>query len=98
MTTNKSIKLWDGLELTISEKDWMFLCENRFFSDTPTTEDVITEFITGTGITKNKPHLWNKASEEFKEYIKDLRKIQDLDINNMARDLLDDEEKFKEHI
>lgn len=92
------ITLWDGLELNISKKDWEFLCSNRFLSKDPEIEDIMTEFVTGTGITKNKPHLWNKATGAFAEYVEDLRKVQSYDINGMARSLLNDEEKYKEDI
>lgn len=34
--------------------DWDFLCENRFFSDAPDEEMLQSEFVTGTGITRNK--------------------------------------------
>ncbi len=91
----KTIKLWDGLNLTISKKDWDFLCKYRFFSEKPPFDEIRAEFTTGTGITSRKPDLWSHASDAFAEYVEDLRSIMRLDINQMARNLLDDDEKYK---
>ena len=80
--------------LTISDKDWEFLCKNRLFNDDPLKEEIQAEFVSGTGITQNKPHLWKEAEKRFAEYIEDLREIQQMDVNKLARNLLTDEEKF----
>ncbi len=92
----KELILFDELIVKISEDDWDFLCENRFFSGTPNEEMLQSEFVTGTGITRNKKHLWSQASERFSEYIKDLKKISRLDINAMARNALTEGEKYDE--
>lgn len=89
-----NITLFSNLQISISHKDWDFLCENRFFTDSPTIDDIQREFVTGTGITPDKKYLWNNASELFAEYIDDLRDIQKIDINKMARNLLSEEEKY----
>ncbi len=92
----KEMILFDELIIKISEDDWDFLCKNRFFSDAPDEEMLQSEFVTGTGITRNKKHLWNQASERFSEYIKDLKEIAGLDINAMATNVLTKEEKYDE--
>lgn len=69
------------LQVKVLDKDWDFLCQNRFFTDTPTQEMIFSEFVTGTGITPNKKNLWNEASERFAEYVNDLREIQKNDID-----------------
>jgi len=93
-TNEKVITLFNNLDIKVSIDDWEFMCKNRFFTDTPSEEHIQAEFVSGTGITKNKVHLWGKASKRFAEYISDLREIQELDINTMARKLLTEEEKF----
>ena len=92
----KELILFDELIVKISEDDWNFLCKNRFFSDAPDEEMLQSEFVTGTGITRNKKHLWNQASERFSEYIKDLKEISGLDINALARNVLTEEAKYDE--
>lgn len=79
---------FEELTVEVSEDDWDFLCKNRLFSNNPSQEDLRAEFVSGTGITPNKRHLWSQASERFAEYIQDLREISCLDINTMARKLL----------
>ena len=79
-------KFFNSIVVNISDDDWDFLCKKRFFTNNPTDEDVCAEFVTGTGITPNKPQLWNEADQRFSEYIKDLRKICSLDINRMCRE------------
>lgn len=72
----KEVKLFNNqMILNISEEDWYFLCLNRLFSDTPSLDEIEAEFVTGTGITQNKPLLWNEADKMFSEYINDLRDI-----------------------
>lgn len=61
--------LFNKIELKISKTDLDFLCEKRFFTDKPTLEDIQSEFVTGTGITPNKAHLWKDASKRFHEYV-----------------------------
>ena len=51
------------------------------------------EFVSGTGITLNKPSLWGNATKAFAEYVQDLREIKDADINGMARNLIENEEE-----
>lgn len=86
--------LFQVLHVTVAKDDWDYLCKRRFFTDAPSTEQIEAEFVTGTGITPNKKHLWDNASELFAEYIQDLREIQQLDINQAARNLLTSEEKY----
>lgn len=69
----KTITLFETLSLSVSDENWDFLCKYRFFTNTPSIEDVQREFITGTGITPNKQYLWNNANTMFEEYISDLR-------------------------
>ena len=45
------------------------------FSENPAIDEIQAEFVSGTGITKNKKHLWENANEKFLEYIKDLKEI-----------------------
>lgn len=89
-----TVNLFNNITLFISEDDWLFMCNNRFFTNNPTIEDVQREFIIGTGITPNKKHLWAEANKRFNEYISELKDIQKLDINAMARNLLSNEEKY----
>ncbi len=90
----KQISVFDNkLTFSIPLDEWEFFCKNELFSDTPSQEDVETEFVTGTGITPKKQHLWAEASTRFVEYIKDLRRIKGLDINKMCRDLTNNERK-----
>lgn len=88
-------ELFSGLILNISDEDWKYMCNNRFFTREPTREMIQAEFVSGTGITGKKKDLWDKASDAFAEYVMDLRQVQDLDINKMARDVLTDDEKNK---
>lgn len=87
------IILFEELKVLVNNNDWDYLCKNRFYTNNPTDEMIQSEFITGTGITPNKRKLWSEANERFADYIQDLREIQNLDINNMARKILTDEEK-----
>jgi hypothetical protein len=90
----KKVKIFDNqMVLQISEEDWSFLCQYRLFSDDPPIDEIQAEFVSGTGITKNKQHLWKKANERFSEYIQDLREILELDTNKMTMDTLTYEEK-----
>ena len=75
--------LFDKIELKISRTDLDYLCKNRFFTDKPTVDDIQREFVTGTGITPNKAHLWKDASKRFHEYVNDLRAIEDTDLYNV---------------
>lgn len=86
----------DKLNITISQTDWDFLCQNRFFTDNPTEEMIQSEFVSGTGITAKKAFLWNNASEKFTEYISELKEIQNININELANDILTDKEKYHE--
>ncbi len=83
-----TLTMFDKIVVNISDEDWDYLCKNRIFSDTPSDEDIRTEFVIGTGITPNTPELWDKADEAFAKYIEDLREIQKLDLNKMCRDKL----------
>ncbi len=89
-----TVVFFDELSVNISDDDWDYLCKNRLFTDTPDDEDLRIEFVTGTGITPNKRHLWNQADKMFADYIDDLKIVQSLDINKMARDVLSIEEKL----
>ena len=89
------ITLWNDLTIHVSPNDWNYLCKNRFPSDNPSLDEIQTEFVSGTGITPNKKHLWNEADTRFAEYVQELREIQEMDINQMAKDLLDNDEKYK---
>ena len=72
----KKVRLFDNqMVLNISEEDWDFLCQNRLFSENPAIDEIQAEFVSGTGITKNKKHLWENANEKFLEYVKDLKEI-----------------------
>lgn len=86
----KTITVFENrLSFDIPLDDWKFLCEKEFFTYNPDPEWVQAEFVTGTGITPSQPHLWNKASERFAEYVADLRVIKSLDICKMCRELLE---------
>lgn len=74
----KKIRLYDALDVEISDDDWDFLCNVRFFTDTPTYDEIETEFLAGTFITENKKHLGDVASSKFAEYIADLRSMNPL--------------------
>ena len=87
-------KFYDCIEVNISNDDWNYLCENRWFTKTPDAEDVRAEFVSGTGITPNKPNLWDKASEYFHNYVIELQEIHKMDINYECRKLLSFDEKF----
>ena len=70
------IKIFDNqIILNVSEDDWFFLCENRFFSSNPTIEEIESEFITGTAITRSKSMLWKEATIKFSEYVEELKEI-----------------------
>ncbi len=66
---------FDCITVNISDEDCKYLCEHRFFSEDPTDEDIRVEFVTGTGITPNKPELWNQADKMFADYVNDLRQV-----------------------
>ncbi|MBQ9277969.1 MAG: hypothetical protein IJ224_04970 [Lachnospiraceae bacterium] len=83
-----SLKLFDELIIIINYDDWMFMCKNRFGTETPSYEEIQAEFVTGTGITKNKRELWREANARFTEYINDLKEIRSIDLNKAARDIL----------
>ena len=73
---SKQIQLFDKqLTVNSSEDDWIFLCNNRFFTDRPEPELVQAEFITGTGITATRTALWKDADRLFHDYIDDLKEI-----------------------
>lgn len=82
------ITFWNELTVHISPNDWDFLCKNRFLSDNPSLDEIQAEFVSGTGISSNKKHLWSEADARFTEYVQELREIQGMNINQMARDLL----------
>lgn len=63
----KEYVLWDNVLVQIEDEDWGFLCGFRFHTDEPSYDDVVFEFVTGTGITPNKKHLWDKSSKKFAE-------------------------------
>ena len=67
------------MTLNVPDEDWEFMCKYRFFTQNPSEEDIQAEFVTGTGITKNKPHMWNEAGKRFSEYVDNLRDIQKMD-------------------
>ena len=94
----KHFELYDNtIKFDVSDADWDFLCKYRFFTKIngePDEERIRIEFTTGTGITPDRPHLWDTATKAFAEYIEDLREMQGLDINKMARDTLTKEEKY----
>ncbi len=90
-----NITFWNDLTIHVSPDDWDYLCKNRFLSDSPSHDEIQAEFVSGTGISPNKKHLWGEADTRFSEYVQELREIQEMDINKMARDLLDDDEKYK---
>lgn len=69
--------LFDCIKVCISEEDWDYLCKNRWFTDAPEVADVRAEFVSGTGITPNKPQLWKNASAYFHDYVLDLQNIAD---------------------
>ncbi len=50
----KIIKIWNELEVQVSDEDWAFMCEVRFFSENPTDDAIETEFVNGTRITPKK--------------------------------------------
>ncbi len=89
----KEIILWEKLHIHISDEDYDFLCEKRF-SDGFSYDEFVSEFVSGTGITEKKVHLWPEADKRFAEYIQDLRDIEKMDINSMAQSILTEEEKF----
>lgn len=92
--TNKRINLFNGqLIINISEEDWAFLCENRFFTDSPEIDSIEADFITGTGITSTAEEKWSNASDKFKDYIDDLRDIMGLNICDMAKNVISAKEK-----
>ena len=70
------IRLFGKLDISISESDWTYLCNHRFFNDNPSIDEIEAEFVSGTGITSKKIDKWEKASEKFSEYINDLREIR----------------------
>lgn len=70
------ITFWNELTVHISPDDWDFLCKNRFLSDNPSLDEVQAEFVSGTGISPNKKHLWNEADARFAEYVQELREIR----------------------
>lgn len=72
----KRIFLFDNmLMIHIDTELWDYLCNFRFFSSNPSDKEIEAEFISGTGITKNKPQLWSEANSRFVSYIEELRQI-----------------------
>ena len=88
--------IFNCIKLSISNEDWEYLCKNRWFTNNPELSDIKAEFVSGTGITPNKPHLWDKATILFHEYVSELKEIQKIDINSECRKKLSLEEKYKE--
>ncbi len=86
------IKVFE-LSVLVEKADWDYLCKYRFFTNKPSEEQIECEFVTGTGITPNKKELLvsDIATKYFADYIKELKEVQSLDINTMARELLRDE-------
>lgn len=90
----REVSLYNGqIQFQISDEDEKWLCENVFFSSNITEDLWRMEFVSGTGITLNKPSLWGNATKAFAEYVQDLREIKDADINGMARNLIENEEE-----
>lgn len=72
----KHILLFDNkLKVSIETGLWNYLCNFRFFSSNPSNEEIEAEFVSGTGITKSKTHLWEEASSRFTSYIEELKQI-----------------------
>ncbi len=95
MITKKKISVFNNnLQFYVSNDDWKFMCEHRFYTDNPKLDEIQAEFVSGTGITQNKKNLWAEASDRFTEYVQDLREICDIDVNAMARAVLSNEEKY----
>lgn len=67
---------YENIKVRISDVDWDYLCKNRFFTSNPTYEDLRAEFVSGTGITPNKPERWTNADSDFKRYIQELRQVR----------------------
>ena len=88
-----TVTVFEDLNIHVSDEDWAYMCENRFFSSTPDPEHIRAEFVTGTGITSTRRELWPQADKMFSEYVQELKMICGLDINAMARDALTDEER-----
>lgn len=96
--TSFTFKPFQGLTVTVTRNDWQYLCDHRWFTNTPTADDIQTEFITGTGITPNQPELFSSATEEFHQYVDELRMISKLDINKMAHEIISKDELISEDI
>lgn len=91
----RKFTFYNCIELNISNEDWIYLCKNRWHTDSPQMDDVRAEFISGTGITPNTPDMWQKADEAFHDYINELRELQKIDINSKCKSLLSEVEKHK---
>ena len=81
------------LEVHVSARHWLYLCQYRFFTDQPSTEDLQTEFVTGTQITSQMRDKWDCASTACAGYIDDL-----ITISGKSLELRQLEDKEKEEM
>ena len=82
------------LQVQVSATHWLFLCKYRFFTDTPSDEELQTEFVTGTQITSQMKDKWNCASTAFADYIDDLITIsgKSLELQQLAENIITNNE------
>lgn len=81
-----SFKVYDKFDITISMKDWKFMCQKRWFTNRPYKDEVEAEF--GLYGARNA-----KTSEEafqcVKECIEDLKSVIGADIKDQCNKLID---------
>ena len=73
----KEIKIFNNqLTVHISNTDWAYLCNNRFFTNAPTLDEIETEIAVGAGVYPSEKENWATVDEELATYINMLRQIR----------------------
>ena len=83
---NVCFKLYNKFNICLPIKDWQFLCENRWFSNTPDREVVEAEF----GLyDARKADNSEEVLQCIKNCIADLKDIMGIDVCEQCNELLD---------
>ena len=87
---NVCFRLYDRFDICLPVKDWIFMCDNRWFSREPYTADVEAEF----GVCGAREAKSNKeANEIVQKTVNTYKRIMRSDITNDCRELLNSTSK-----
>lgn len=76
----KEIKVFDDqLTVHISDEDWDYLCNYKFFTKQPSPNEFEDEFIVGTCVYPSEKHTWKEADKKLAQYVNELRIISGVD-------------------